>query len=155
MTRGDPGQGEAGPPHTIICVLLMFKLRNTGLANSLSLVPRTGRLEKRRCWKEPRFTAVIGRARPLPAATANAAERLVDYRPEQQNDCERRDRSNQAVRPEHLHVAAGADHRQAERILGAVAEHKRQRERRHGNADFLEDVTDDAEALSNIAFWMA
>jgi len=43
----------------------------------------------------------------VPAATApNAAERLVDYRPEQQNDCERRDRSNQAVRPEHLHVAA-------------------------------------------------
>jgi hypothetical protein len=54
---------------------------------------------------------------------------------------------------------AGADHRQPERILGAVAEHQRQRERREGNADLLEDVADDAEAqhnqMSNIAFWIA
>ena len=35
------------------------------------------------------------------------------------------DRADQAVRREHLHVAAGADHRQAERILGAIAEHER------------------------------
>lgn len=72
VNRGDPDQGEAGPPHTyhLRTTKLMSELRNTGLANSLRLVPRTGRLEKRRCWKEPRFTAGTGRARPVPAATA-------------------------------------------------------------------------------------
>ena len=43
------------------------------------------------------------------------------------------------------HVAARSDHRQAERILGAAAQHQRQRERRKRNADLLEDVADHAE----------
>ena len=58
-----------------------------------------------------------------------------------------------------FHVTTGADHRQAERILGAVAEHQRQRERRQWDADLLGDITDNAESsisqMSNIAFWMA
>jgi hypothetical protein len=40
-------------------------------------------------------------------------------RPERQHDRKRRNRADGAVYPEHLHVAAGADDRQAERV-GAV-----------------------------------
>ena len=81
-----------------------------------------------------------------PPEPPHAAERLVDQRPEQQHNGQRRDRADQTVRPEYLHVAAGADHRQPERILGPVAEHQRQPERRQGNTDLLEDIADDAEA---------
>src|SRR5258705_7741390 len=77
---------------------------------------------------------------------SDLVEGAIQYGPEQQGNCQCRDEAYQPVRPEHLHVAAGTDHRQPERILGAVAEHQRQREWRQGNADFLEDVTDDAEA---------
>src|SRR6266480_3119945 len=81
-----------------------------------------------------------------PHQPPDAAERLVDQRPEQQQKRQGRDRANQAVRPEHLHVAAGADHRQPERVLGAGAKHQRQGERRQGDADLLEDITDHAES---------
>src|SRR6266699_495341 len=73
------------------------------------------------------------------------AGRCADQRPEEQNERERGDRADQAVRPEYAHVSARADHRQAERVLGAIAENERERERRKGNADLLEHVADDAE----------
>src|SRR5205809_2485821 len=73
------------------------------------------------------------------------AGRCADQRPEEQNERERGDRAHQAVRPEYAHVSARADHRQAERVLGAVPQHKGKREGRKGNADLLEHVADDAE----------
>src|SRR5258705_13480696 len=101
-----------------------------------------------RVWKRTEFYGGDGARLALaaPPQPPNAAERPVDYRSEQQHDRQRRDRADETVGPEPLHVAAGADHRQAERILGAVAGHERQRERRQRNSDFLEDITDDAEA---------
>src|SRR5712691_4282792 len=77
-------------------------------------------------------------------SAAHPAEHAADERPEEQNERERGDRPNQAVRPEHAHVPARADHRQAKRILGAVAEHQRERERGERDADLLEHVADDA-----------
>src|SRR2546429_7579083 len=56
----------------------------------------------------------IGALRRIrPQHPRKPAEHLVDDGPEQQHDRERGNRADQAVRPEHLHVAAGADHRQA------------------------------------------
>src|SRR5712692_1559094 len=82
----------------------------------------------------------------LPGETApHPAERCADQRPEQQNEGERGDRADEAVRPEHAHVSARSDHRQAERVLGAVAQHQGKREGRKRNADLLEYVADDAE----------
>src|SRR3989442_12974812 len=81
----------------------------------------------------------------LAESAPQPAERAADQRPEEQNERERGDRADQAVRPEDAHVSARADHRQAERVLGPVAEHERERERRERNADFLEYVADDAE----------
>src|SRR3954454_9148300 len=72
--------------------------------------------------KSPFYSTVLNRRRELglrwPHKLSGAADHLVDDRPEQQHDRKRRDRADQAVRPEHLHVAAGADHRQPERVLG-------------------------------------
>src|SRR6478736_3409837 len=59
-----------------------------------------------------RLTAPLGLRRTQHAG--DATERFIDDRPEQQHDRQRRDRTDQAIGPEHLHVAAGADHRQAE-----------------------------------------
>src|SRR5437773_3676279 len=82
----------------------------------------------------------------LPDESApHPAGRCADQRPEEQNERERGDRADQAVRPEYAHVSARADHRQAKRVLGAVAENERERERRKRNADLLEYVADDAE----------
>src|SRR6267378_7883486 len=78
-------------------------------------------------------------------SAAHPREHAADQRPEEQHERERGDRPNQAVRPEHAHVPARADHRQAKRILGAVAEHQREREGRRRDADLLEHVADDAE----------
>src|SRR6266513_2134360 len=61
------------------------------------------------------------------------AGRCADQRPEEQNERERGDRADQAVRPEYAHISARADHRQAKRVLGAVAENERERERRKRN----------------------
>src|SRR6266581_2680175 len=73
------------------------------------------------------------------------AQRRADQRPEEQDERERGDRADQAVRPEYAHVPARADHRQAEGVLGAVAENERERKRRKRDADLLEHVADDAE----------
>src|SRR2546430_2619720 len=82
----------------------------------------------------------------LPDESApHPAHRAADQRPEEQDERERGDRADQAVRPEHAHVSARADHRQAERVLGAVAEHQGEREGRERNGDLLEHVADDAE----------
>src|SRR5712672_3715200 len=78
-------------------------------------------------------------------SAAHPCERAADQRPEEQHERERGDRADQAVRPEHAHVPARADHRQAKRILGAAAEHQRERERGERDADLLEHVADDAE----------
>src|SRR5260221_6499769 len=78
-------------------------------------------------------------------SAAHAGERAADQRPEEQHERERGDRADQAVRPEHAHVSARADHRQAERVFCAVAEHQGERERRERNADLLEHVADHAE----------
>ena len=80
-----------------------------------------------------------------PPQRSGASENPADQRPEQQDERQRRDRADEPVRPEHAQVAAGADHRQAERVLGAIAEHQRERERRERDADLLEHVADDAE----------
>src|SRR5712692_4050540 len=61
----------------------------------------------------------------LPGESApHPAERAADQRPEEQDERERGDRADQAVRPEHAHVSARADHRQAKGVLGAVAENQ-------------------------------
>ena len=85
----------------------------------------------------------LARRRSSPRARSNDR---ADHRPEQQDERQRGDRADQPVRPEHAQIALGADHRQPERVLGAAAEHQRQRERRERNADLLEHVADDAEA---------
>src|SRR5882762_3125 len=80
----------------------------------------------------------------LPDESApHPAERAADQRPEEQDERERGDRADQAVRPEYAHVAARADHRQAEGVLGAVAENEREREGRERDADLLEHIADD------------
>src|SRR5882672_1706436 len=68
-----------------------------------------------------------------------------DDRPEEEHQRERGDRADQAVGPEHAQVACRSDHRQAEGILGAVAEDQRQRKRRERNRNLLEHVADHAE----------
>src|SRR5712671_3794187 len=78
-------------------------------------------------------------------SAAHPRVRAADQRPEEQHERERGDRADQAVRPEHAHVPARADHRQAKRILGAAAEHQREGERGERDADLLEHVADDAE----------
>src|SRR5260221_3762971 len=57
-------------------------------------------------------------------SAAHAGELAADQRPEEQHERERGDRADQAVRPEHAHGPARADHRQAERILGAASQPK-------------------------------
>ena len=52
---------------------------------------------------------------------------LGNQRPEQQDQRQRGDAPDQAVRPENAQVTAGPDHREAKGILGAVAEHQRER----------------------------
>ena len=53
--------------------------------------------------------------------------------------------ADERVRPEDAEVARDAEHRLAERVLGAVAEHQRQHERRQRVVELLQDVADDAE----------
>src|SRR2546430_1576794 len=48
------------------------------------------------------------------------AEHAADQRPEEQDERERGDGADEAVRPENAHVSARADHRQAEGVFGAV-----------------------------------
>src|SRR6266478_1914821 len=82
----------------------------------------------------------------LPDESApHLADRAADQRPEEQEERERGDRADQAVRPEHAHVAPRADHRQAKGIFRPVAENERERERGERDADLLEHVADDAE----------
>src|SRR5882762_332382 len=81
----------------------------------------------------------------LDGSAAHPPDGAGNERPEEQDERERRYRADQAVRPEHAHVAARAYHRQAEGVLGAVAEHERERKRRKRNGYLLEDVADDAE----------
>src|SRR5258706_312817 len=78
-------------------------------------------------------------------SAAHAGERAADQRPEEQHERERGDRADEAVRPEHAHVSARADHRQAERVFCAVAEHQGEREMRERNADLREHLADHAE----------
>src|SRR5437899_8436050 len=63
-----------------------------------------------------RISPDISRSRCcLPGESApHPAERAADQRPEEQDERERGDRADQAVPPEHAHVPARADHRQAE-----------------------------------------
>src|SRR5712671_5097459 len=66
----------------------------------------------------------------LDEGAAHPRVRAADQRPEEQHERERGDRADQAVRPEHAHVSARADHRQAEGVLGAVPQHQGKREGR-------------------------
>src|SRR6266513_6496396 len=73
------------------------------------------------------------------------AGRCADQRPEEQDERERGDRADQAVRPEYAHIARRSDHREAKGVLGAVPQHQGKREGRQGNADLLEHVAEDTE----------
>ena len=76
---------------------------------------------------------------------ANPRRARRKQRPNQQNQRQRRDRSDQAIGPEHAHIPARSDHRQAERVLAAIAQHQREREWRQRYADLLEHIADDTE----------
>src|SRR5712692_6336129 len=78
--------------------------------------------------------------RLLDESAPHPADRAADQWPEKQNERERSDRSDQAVRPEDAHVTGGSDHRQAEGVFRAVAEHQGKGERRQRNVDLLEHV---------------
>src|SRR5690242_12444817 len=91
----------------------------------------------------PPGMGILGRR--LAQGAARAPERAGDQRPEEEHEREGGDRADEAVRPEHAQIARRADHREAEGVLGAVAENERERERRERNSDFLEHVADDAE----------
>src|SRR5882762_2207823 len=66
-----------------------------------------------------------------------SGEQPRDQRPEEQDQRKRGDGAHEAVGPEDAHVAGGADHREAEGILGAAAQHHREGERRQRNRDLL------------------
>src|SRR5260221_3696203 len=70
----------------------------------------------------------------LDGSAAHPADGAGNERPEEQNERECRYRADQAVRPEHAHVALRPDHREAKRVFGAVSEHQRERERGKRNA---------------------
>src|SRR4051812_47789895 len=76
-------------------------------------------------WRRSRARAISAGRPSWTPPPSQPADRPVDYRPEQKQNRHRRDRTDQAVGPEHLHLAAGADHRQPERILGPVTKHQR------------------------------
>src|SRR4029453_13083097 len=50
----------------------------------------------------------------------------ADQWPQQQDECERRDRADESIRPKNAHIAARPDHRQAKRVLGSIAEQQRE-----------------------------
>src|SRR5258706_1475218 len=92
-----------------------------------------------------RISPDIACLRGLGESALHPADRRGNHRPEEQYERERADRAHQAVRPEHAHIAPRTYHRQAEGVLGAVAEDQRERERRERDRDFLEHVADHSE----------
>ncbi len=71
-------------------------------------------------------------------------QQLRDQRPEQHDHRKRLDPADQPVRPQDRHAALRHQHRLAECVLGAVAQHQREHRRRERVIELLEQVADHA-----------
>src|SRR3954471_9487116 len=94
----------------------------------------------------PSIDRLLGEDRVELLRPPDHGEELRDQGPDQQEHSQRRDRSDQRVRPHDRDVALRDEHRLAERVLGLVAEDEREHERRERIVELLEDVADETEA---------